>query len=163
MDQDLIEAGKIVATHGIKGEVRIYPWCDSPEFLCGFSTLYIGNKPYKCSVRTQGSMAIAALEGVDDVRSAMALKDLTVYINRRSVELEPGRYFVRDLIGLKALCAQSGEELGTVTDVLKMPAQDVWEITGSKKYLVPAVGAFVAEVNPGEGFVKLRMIEGLEI
>ncbi len=163
MKQEMIEAGKIVATHGTKGEVRIHPWCDSPGFLCGFSTLYIGNKPYKCSVRSHGNMAIAALEGVSDVHSAMALKNLTVFISTADVTLEPGRYFVRELIGLKALSDQSGEELGTITDVLKMPAQDVWEITGSKRYLVPAVGAFVAEVSPEGGFVKLRMIEGLEV
>ncbi len=158
---ELIEAGQIVSTHGTRGEVRIYPWCDGPEFLSRFSTLYIGSAPFKCSVRPHGGVAIASLEGITDVRSAAALKGETVYFDRADASLEDGRYFVHDLIGLRAL-DESGSELGRVTNVLNMPSQDVWEITGEKKYLVPAVAAFIKEVNVPEGYTVLHMIEGLE-
>jgi len=160
---ELIEAGQIVATHGTRGEVRIQPWCDSAAFLCGFNTLYLDNKPLRCQVRDHGTVAIAQLEGIEDVRTAALLKGKVLYFARRDVRLDEGRYFVRDLVGLNALDSESGASFGKITDVMNMPAQDVWEITGEKKYLVPAVAAFVKEVNIPEGFVRITFIEGLEI
>lgn len=163
MDElELIEAGEIVSTHGTRGEVRIYPWCDSAKFLCSFKTLYLDGKPLRASVRDHGTVAIAALEGIDDVRSAAALKGKVLCFARKDVKLPEGRYFVKDLIGLDALNAETGESIGRITDVLNMPAQDVWEITGEKKYLVPAVAAFVKETNVPGGYVKIAVIEGLE-
>ena len=78
-----LEAGKIINTHGIRGEVKIEPWADSPEFLKGFKALYIDSRPVKLlSARAHGRFLIAKLEGVDDMNAAEALKNRVVYIDR---------------------------------------------------------------------------------
>ena len=68
MKQPYLETGKVVNTHGIRGEVKIVPWADSPEFLCRFSTLYLDGTPYRVrSSRVHKGNVIASLEGVDTV------------------------------------------------------------------------------------------------
>ena len=158
----LIELGQIVSTHGTRGQVRINPWCDTPEFFCNFKTVYIAGRALKCSARPHGNIVIATLEGIETVNAAAALKGQVVSGDRSGMVLEEGRYFISDLIGLKAL-DQNGNEIGSISDVLNMPAQDVWQITGEKKYLVPAVEAFVECVDIEGGFVRLKMIDGLEM
>lgn len=163
MEKDLILAGKIVNTHGLTGEVRITPWCDSPEFLCQFKSLYIGGVEYKVdSCKPHKSLAIFSLSRVNDINAAMKLLNLEVFIDASSVALEPGSVFIRDLIGLSAINADSGLEFGRVVDVLPLPAHDVYEIKGEKSYLIPAVSQFVKEVNVSEGYIKFNLIEGLE-
>ena len=109
MKQRFLEAGQIVNTHGIRGEVKIVPWCDSPEFLCGFDTLYIDEAPIRLrAARPHKGNVLAALEGVDTVEGAMALKGKTVHIDRADVTLPEGRHFLADLIGLRVVDADNG-------------------------------------------------------
>src|SRR5699024_9256787 len=108
-----LEAGQIVNTHGIQGEVKIVPWCDSPEFLCQFDVLYVDEKPIQIrSTRIHKGNVLAFLEGVNDVNAAMALKGKTVFIDRTGVELPDGRHFIADLMGLEVIDADTGEKLG---------------------------------------------------
>ena len=163
MGDKLLEAGKIVGTHGVRGEVRIQPWADSPEFLTGFESLYIDGEPVKIlRARVHKSFVIAVLDGVDNIDAAIRLKNKTVSIDRADVDLEDGRHFVVDLIGLRAINSETGAELGAVTDLLSLPANDVYVInTPEREVLVPAVPEFVEEVNVAEGFIKVRLREGL--
>jgi len=158
-----LEAGKIVGTHGVRGEVRIQPWADSPEFLTRFESLYIDGEPVKIlRARAHKSLVIAVLDGVSDIDSAIKLKGKTVSIDRADIDLEDGQHFVVDLIGLNAIDSETGAQIGTVTDVLNLPANDVYVIGGGEReILVPAVPEFVEEVNVPEGFVRVRMREGL--
>ena len=163
MSGRFLEAGRIVNTHGIRGEVRLQPWADSPGFLAGFEHLYIDGAPIKVlSARVHKGCVIAALEGVSDIGGAIGLKNKTVYIDRGDVSLEEGRHFIIDLIGLLAYDADSGAELGTVAEVLSLPSNDVYLIKGAKEILVPAVPDFVKEVNIEAGFIRLHLIEGME-
>ena len=94
MKNRFLEAGQIVNTHGIQGEVKIVPWCDSPEFLCSFDLLYLDGSPIKVlSAKPHKGNVLARLEGVDDVAAAMRLKGKTVSIDRTGVELPDGRHF----------------------------------------------------------------------
>ena len=163
MKNRFLEAGQIVNTHGIQGEVKIVPWCDSPEFLCDFNTLYIDEKPVKVrSARIHKGNVLAFLEGVDDVNAAMRLKGKTVFIDRTGVELPDGRHFIAALIGLEVRDAGSGTVLGTVTDVLTPPAHEVYVVKGEREYLIPAVDEFLIETNVEGGFIRVRLIEGME-
>ena len=163
MKNRFLEAGQIVNTHGIQGEVKIVPWCDSPEFLCDFNTLYIDEKPVKVrSARIHKGNVLAFLEGVDDVNAAMRLKGKTVFIDRTGVELPDGRHFIADLIGLEVRDAGSGTVLGTVTDALTPPAHEVYVVKGEREYLIPAVDEFLIETNVEGGFIRVRLIEGME-
>jgi len=162
MGNRFLEAGVIVNTHGIHGEVRIQPWADSPEFLAGFERLYIDGAPVDLrSARVHKGCVIAALSGVSDIDGAIKLRNKTVSIDRSDAELDDGRHFVADLVGLRALDAGSGEELGTVADVLSLPANDVYVIMGEREILVPAAPGFVDEINIGSGYIKFRLIEGM--
>lgn len=101
MLSEFLEIGQIVNTHGIRGEVKLVPWADSPEFVCQFSTLYADGAPLKVSsARVHKGNVIAKLEGVDDVNAAMLLKGKTVHIRRADARLPEGSFFLADLIGL---------------------------------------------------------------
>jgi len=157
-----LEAGKIVNTHGIRGEVRIQPWCDSPEFLCGFDHLYINETPFRVlSARVHKGMVIALFEGVSAVGMAMALKNSIVCIDREKVKLEEGGYFVADIIGLPVFDDVGGEKIGTLADVLEYPSSRVFVISGETERLVPDVPEFIKKVDTEEGRITVRLIEGM--
>ena len=162
MKNQFLEAGQIVNTHGIRGEVKIVPWCDSPEFLLQFGTLYLDGRPVNVlEARVHKGNVLARLEGVEDVNAAMVLKGRTVFIDRTGVELPEGRHFIADLIGLNVVDADSGEALGVVADVLTPPAHEVYVVKGEHEYLIPAVDEFVIETNVEGGYIKVRLIEGM--
>ncbi|NCE64312.1 16S rRNA processing protein RimM [Pseudoflavonifractor sp. 524-17] len=164
MKNQFLEAGQIANTHGIQGEVKIVPWCDSPEFLCSFAALYIDQKPVKIrSARVHKGNVLAFLEGVEDVNAAMRLKGKTVWIDRTGVELPDGRHFIADLIGLTVIDDATGESLGTLDDVLTSPAHEVYVVHGGgKEYLIPAVDAFLRGTNVEEGWIRVHLIEGMD-
>jgi len=162
MGNRFLEAGVIVNTHGINGEVRIQPWADSPDFIAGFERIYIEGEPVKVlSARVHKGCVIAALDGVGEIDGAIRLKNKTIKIDRNDIELETGRHFVADLVGLRALDAKTGEQLGTVADVLSLPANNVYVIKGAREILIPAVPDFVEEINTDKGYIKLHLIEGM--
>ncbi len=160
-----LEIGKIVSTHGIKGEVRVQPWCDSGEFLCEFDRLYFdeGKKTVEIKrARVQKNIVIMQLEGVETVEAAQALRNKVLYMDRDDVELDEGTYFIQDLIGLTCIDADSGEEIGKITDVMETGANDVYEITsGEKKYLIPAIPDVVISTDIDANTMTIRKMEGL--
>ncbi|MCL2425236.1 MAG: ribosome maturation factor RimM [Oscillospiraceae bacterium] len=162
MKNELIEAGKIVNTHGIRGELRLQPWADSPDFLTGFEYLYIDEKPTKVlSSRVHKGCVIATLEGVTDIDAAIKMKNKVIKVKKADIHLEEGTYLIADLIGLSVEDAETGEQLGRITDVLSLPSNNVYVIQGEREILVPAVPEFIVETNLDEGYIKLRLIEGL--
>lgn len=163
MKSEFLETGEIVNTHGVRGEVKIMPWADSPGFLCQFDTLYIDGKAVKVlSSRVHKTAVLCTLEGVDSVEKAMKLKGKVVSLRREQIQLPEGYHFLVDLVGLKAIDAATGEELGTVAEVLTLPAHNVYVVRGKgKEYMIPAVPAFIVETNEDEGFIKVNVIEGM--
>lgn len=160
MAKQYLEAGEIVNTHGIRGEVKINPWADGPEFLVDFDTLYIGGKPYAVeSARVHKTVVLCKLEGVDSIEEAQKLRGSVVSIDRDDVELEEDAVFIADLIGLPVLA--DGVEIGKVEDVLTMPGNDVYVVKGQHSYMIPAVKEFLLDVNVEEGYVKVKLIEGM--
>ena len=102
MKKQFLDSGKIVGTHGIKGEVRIEPWADSPAFLCAFKTLYLderGETAIRVKSRPHKNITLCKIEGVDTIEAAERLRGKIVYINRDDVRLDEGVHFVQDLIG----------------------------------------------------------------
>ncbi len=164
MKKQFLEAGEVVNTHGVLGEVKIHAWCDTPDFLCQFDVFYIDGKPVKVlSARPHKTCVLAVLEGVDDVNAAMRLKGKKVEIDRSGIILPEGRHFIADLVGLEVRDAESGEVLGKVTEVLTPPAHEVYVVKGGKhNYMIPAVDAFLRETNVEEGYIRVSLIEGME-
>jgi 16S rRNA processing protein RimM len=162
MRDNLLEAGKIVNTHGMRGEVKILPWADTPDFIADFQRLYIDGEPINVlRARVLKGCVVAALDGIDDVEGASRLRNKIISIARDDVELEEGRHFIKDLVGLRALDAETDADLGTVADVLSLPANNVYVIKGAREILVPAVPDFVDEINTERGYIKFHLIEGM--
>ena len=91
MRKQFLDTGKIVGTHGIRGEVRIDPWCDSPEFLCAFKKLYLdenGETFIEVKSRPHKHIVLAKIKGVDTIEQAERLRGKIVYINRADIQLE---------------------------------------------------------------------------
>lgn len=156
-----LEAGKIVNTHGVKGEVKIQPWVDSAEFLKTFRHLYIDGKAFRLlGGRVHKSFLIARLEGVEDVNAAMVLKNRVVHIDRSEAKLPRGSFFLSDIMGA-SVTDEQGNELGTLTDILEAPAANVYVVTGEREILIPAVPQFIIRTDPKEKVVVVRLIEGM--
>lgn len=160
MKKPFLEAGQIVSTHGVRGELKVMPWADDPEFLLDFDTVYLGGRPVRVqSSRVQKTCVLMKLEGIDDVDAAARLRGQTVSIRREDAHLDEGAVFIADLIGLPVLCGD--ETIGKVTDILQRPGNDVYVVTGTHEYLIPGVPEFILERNLDEGYVRVKLIEGM--
>ena len=163
MKKRYLEAGKIVNTHGVRGELKIQPWADGPEFLKGFRKLYVDGKPFEViSAKVHKGCVIAAFAGINDIDSANLLRNKIVYIDREDTKLPKGAYFLQDVIGLPAVDDETGETFGTVKEILNMPASDIYVIDGGNgEILVPAVPEFIKAVDTEAGFIRIKLIEGM--
>lgn len=155
-----LPAGEIVNTHGIRGEVRVLPWADSPEFLLQFGTFYIDGKAVRAeSARVQKTCVLLKLAGVDSVEAAQLLRGKQLCIARADASLPEGTVFVDDLLGMKVF-DQNGE-IGVVADVWDMPRHDVYIVRGEKEYQIPAVPEFVKRIDVEAGVMEVVTIEGM--
>ena len=101
---DLLECGRVLNTHGIRGEIKIDPWCDSPVVFEQLSALYIDGHPYPLEKsRSHKSFVLCKLQGIDTPEAAMAFKNKTVFLDKEEVPLEDGAYFLADILGLKPM------------------------------------------------------------
>ena len=159
---EYIEAGQIVSTSGLRGEVRIFCWLDSPAFLKRFRTLYIDGAAVAVrSARVYKNFVIASLAGVDDVEAAMRLKDKVVWIARADAHLPEGGFFYSELIGARVVTEQ-GETLGTLSEVWERPGNNVYVVTGGEReHMIPAVPEFILHTDVAGGQVTVRLIDGM--
>lgn len=156
-----LDAGEIVNTHGVKGEVKILPWADSAEFLRQFRHFYIDNKPIRIiSARVHKECLIALLEGTNDVNAAMTLKGKMVQIDRSEAELPQGTIFVQDLIGA-AVVDEDGEDLGILKDVMDLPSGRIYVVKGEREILIPDVDEFIKKTDLEAGKITVHLIEGM--
>ena len=161
-----LECGKIVSTHGVRGELKVEPWCDGAEYLRGFKTLYLdakGEKPLKViSTREHKGMALMMLEGIDDMDKAIAMRGKVLYLDRQDAP-DDGQPFLQDLIGLSVVDVDSGCEYGKLHDVIETGANDVYDIrdAAGKQRLVPAIPPVIIETDFDAGVMRIRPLEGL--
>lgn len=159
--QSFIDAGKIVNTHGVRGEVRIEVWLDSPAMLKRCGRVWLGGEEKKLlSAREHKGFLIAQLEGVSDVGAAQALKNRVVQIARADAKLSRGAYFLQDIIGASVV-DEDGAEIGKLAEVLELPGQRVYVVRGETEHLIPAVPAFILNTDAENGVITVRLIEGM--
>lgn len=161
-----LECGKIVNTHGVKGEVKVESWCDSPAVFAKLPKVYLkkGNN-FECYRLVRASvfkqLVVTGLEGIDDVDKAALLKGQTLYAAREDFHLKAGAYFIADLIGLPLIDAQSGVQYGTLREVINRGASDIYVAdTPNGERMMPAVKEFVKRVDPENG-IYISPIEGM--
>ena len=159
MKLEFLEAGEIVSTHGVRGEMKVLPWADGPDFLCEFDRVRIAGKDYPVeSCRVQKTCNLLKIEGVDTMEAAQAMRGKTVEIYR--CDAPEGLIFAAELMGITVLC--EGEEIGKITDVLDYPGNKVYVVKGQKEYMIPAVKAFILDTDMEKEIMQVRLIEGME-
>lgn len=163
--ENLIEIGKIVNVHGLKGEVKIVPWLDFPEMFEVFDSVWTDDGKCELTVRSvkyQKSNIIAGFEEVTDANGAQLLKNKTLYVPREYFDdLPEGTYLIADIIGLKVV--DDTTEYGVITDVIQTGSNDVYvvEREGDKPLLIPALKDVILDTDIEGGVITVKLPDGL--
>lgn len=166
---DLLEVGKIVNTHGLRGEVKVVPWTDYPEVFEDIETVYIKKKSdYErldiAGLKYQKNNLIIRFAQLKDINEAEKYKNRVLYAERASLgELPEGVYYIADLIGLDVV-KEDGEKVGVISDVFNTGSNDIYEVKreGQKNLLLPVIDDVVLNIDIENKKVTVRMMEGLE-
>ncbi|MGN0976116.1 MAG: ribosome maturation factor RimM [Gemmiger sp.] len=164
---DYLPACKVVTTHGVRGEMKAQLLCDDAHFLGQFRRLFTdahgGGETALKGARPQGNMVLIKLEGIDDMDAARRMAGRTLYFAHDDVKLPKGRYLIDDLLGFAVIDACDGTVYGTLTAVTHPGAQDIYTVTApdGREYMMPAVDAFVRQIDPEGGRVLVTPIPGL--
>lgn len=161
-----LEAGKIVRSHGVRGELVLEPWADSAEFLLDAGELYFdgaGQRPAGVLARrVHKGRLLLTLKNIATVEQADALRGRVLYLDRNSVALPEGSFFLQDLIGLRAVDGITGQAYGVLEEVIPTPANHVYRIVnGGREYLFPAVKHMIKRTDPEAGVIELLPIPGI--
>ncbi len=152
-----IDAGEIVTTHGIRGEVKVLPWLDSPDMLCEFERCRIDGKEYKIETcRVQKTCNLVKLSGIDTMEDAQKMRGKTLQLYREDVDDEV--IFAAELVGVDVFC--NGENIGKITEVLDYPGNSVYVI-GKNQYMIPAVKEFILSTDIEKNEMHVKLIEGM--
>ena len=158
MKLQFVEAGEIVTTHGVKGEMKVLPWVDSPDILCEFDRCRIGGKEYTIeSCRIQKTCNLVKLSGIDTMEDAQAMRGKILELYREDIDDEV--IFAAELMGVEVFC--DGQLLGKITDVLDYPGNSVYVVTGEHEYMIPAVKQFILSTDLDKNEMQVKIIEGM--
>ncbi|MBR1972819.1 MAG: 16S rRNA processing protein RimM [Oscillospiraceae bacterium] len=158
MKLQYIEAGEIVTTHGVRGEVKVLCWLDDPEMLCEFDRCRIAGKDYTMEqVRVQKTCNLVKLSGIDTVEAAQAMRGKVIELYREDIDDEV--IFAAELVGVEVYA--EGEKIGKITEVLDYPGNSVYVVKGQYEYMIPAVKQFILETDMEANTMQVKLIEGM--
>ena len=158
MKLQFIEAGEIVNTHGVRGEMKVLSWMDSPEILCEFDRCRISGKEYTIeSCRVQKTCNLLKLEGVDTMEAAQAMRGRIVELFREDIDDEV--IFAAELIGVEVFTEEGS--IGKIVEVLDYPGNSVYVVKGQYSYMIPAVKQFILSTDLEANTMQVKLIEGM--
>lgn len=158
MKLEFVKAGEIVTTHGVRGEVKVLPWLDSPEDLCDFERCRISGKEYMIeSCRIQKTCNLVKLSGIDTMETAQSMRGKVIELYRCDISDEV--IFADELKGVEVFC--EGVNIGKVTDVLDYPGNSVYVVKGEYEYMIPAVKQFILHTDVDANRMEVRLIQGM--
>ena len=158
MKLPFIEAGEIVTTHGVRGEVKVLPWLDAPEDLCEFERCRISGKEYTIEgCRVQKTCNLVKLSGINSMEDAQAMRGKIIELYREDIDDEV--IFAAELIDVEVYC--EGETIGKITDVLDYPGNSVYVVKGAHEYMIPAVKQFILSTDVDSNRMDVQLIEGM--
>ena len=158
MKLEFVEAGEIVTTHGVKGEMKVLPWVDSPDILCEFDRCRIGGVEYTIeSCRIQKTCNLVKLSGIDTMEAAQAMRGQPLQVYRQDAPKD--LIFVAELLGVQVYA--DGVCIGEVVDVLDYPANKVYVVKGEHSYMIPAVKQFVLSTDLEKNEMQVQLLEGM--
>lgn len=157
--------GKIINTHGIKGELKIYPLTDDTARFDSLSEAYIGEDKFKVNVvgvKYNKDMPILRFSEFNNINEVLKFKEAYLYVDHENlVDLPENRYFIFDLIDCKVENMQ-GAYIGIVKDVIENPTNDVYVIHNKdREFMVPAVKEFVKDIDIENKLIRIDPIEGM--
>ena len=153
-----IEAGEIVTTHGVRGEVKVLSWLDSPEMLCEFDRCRISGREYVMdSVRVQKTCNLVKLRGVDTMEDAQKLRGKTMELYREDISDE--LIFASELVDVEVYA--NGARIGKIKEVLDYPGNSVYVVQGEREYLIPAVKEFILSTDLERNQMQVKLLKGM--
>ncbi len=166
MKKQFLEIGKIVATQGVRGEVRVQYYCDSAEVLCDFDVLYFDKGKTEIQVDRafpHKNIVVMKIHGCDSIEQAQPFIGKVLYMDRDDAELEEGLYFIQDIIGLTVKDVDTGVVYGKITDVYQNGASDVYSIRKSdgNELMFPCIDEVVISTDIEGGEMLIRPLPGL--
>ena len=158
MKLQYIDAGEIVTTHGVRGEVKVLCWLDDPQMLCEFDRCRIDGKEIAMEqVRVQKTCNLVKLQGIDTMEAAQAMRGKTIQLYREDIDEEV--IFAAELIGVEVYA--DGKLIGKIKDVLDYPGNSVYVVKGEYEYMIPAVKQFIVSTDVDANVMQVRLIEGM--
>ena len=158
MKLQFVEAGEIVTTHGLKGEMKVPCWLDDPEMLCEFDRCRISGKEYTIETcRVQKTCNLLKVAGIDTVEEAQTMRGKTVELYREDIDDEV--IFAAELHGVEVYA--QGERIGKIVDVLDYPGNSVYVVKGKYEYMIPAVNQFILSTDLEKNEMQVKLIEGM--
>lgn len=162
---DLLEVGKIVNTHGLKGEVKVVPWTDTPDVFEMIEHIYLksGDILTVKGIKYQKNNIIVKFSEILDIDDALKFKGQVISADRSELgELPDGVYYIADIIGMKVV-SDVGEDLGEVSDVIQTGANDIYEVKreGKKSLLLPVIDDVILGVDTEKRIITAHLLEGL--
>ena len=166
--EDLLQVGIIASTHGVRGEVKVYPTTDDPRRFRRLKEVVLDTGKEKMNLAIEGvkffkQFVILKFKGLDNINDIEKYRQKSLYVTRKNaVRLQRDEYFIADLIGLKVQ-DEDGKELGTVKDVIETGANDVYEVemADGKSLLLPAIKQCILNVDVENGTMQVHVLEGL--
>lgn len=153
-----IEAGEIVTTHGVRGEVKVLSWLDSPEMLCEFDRCRISGREYAMdAVRVQKTCNLVKLRGVDTMEDAQKLRGKTMELYREDISDE--LIFASELVDVEVYA--DGACIGKIKEVLDYPGNSVYVVQGEREYLIPAVKEFILSTDLEKNQMQVKLLKGM--
>lgn len=161
--EELIEFGKIVNTHGLKGEIKVYSYTDDDENVLRLKAVYIQNTKYKVqSMKQFKNMFLMKLKDIDTIEEAENLVDKMCFRKIKAGESnDEDGYFIKDLIGIEVF--ENNEKIGTLKEVFKTGANDVYEVVdeNGKSIYIPAIKQVVKSIDINSKKMVVKLMEGL--
>ena len=166
--EDLLQVGIITSTHGVRGEVKVYPTTYDPRRFRRLKEVVLDTGKEKMNLEIEGvkffkQFVILKFKGLDNINDIEKYRQKSLYVTRKNaVRLQRDEYFIADLIGLKVQ-DEDGKELGTVKDVIETGANDVYEVemADGKSLLLPAIKQCILNVDVENGTMQVHVLEGL--
>ncbi len=154
-----IEAGEIVTTHGVRGEVKVLSWLDSPEMLCEFDRCRIeaAGNTLMDAVRVQKTCNLVKLRGVDTMEDAQKLRGKTMELYREDIPDE--LIFASELVDVEVYA--DGACIGKIKEVLDYPGNSVYVVQGEREYLIPAVKEFILSTDLERNQMQVKLLKGM--
>lgn len=160
MKKNYLECGKVCAAHGVRGVLKVEPWCDSPRVLAQQKRIFLadGDGSYKearvLTASVSSGYVLMSIEGVDGRDAAIAMKGTVLYLHRDDIPLVEGQMLLADMIGLPVVDANTGVTYGVIAEVTEVPRGLLYTITTPKgEVLYPSASELVAGVDAERGLL----------